>query len=740
MKRQYLRSAFSIFLLLALSFALVPVGALQNDGEFTTDFEASTALQNDIIDVVEETFISDNERDAFAENDVSAITTSTSYTGVNRNNIPDGVYALQNYGNSGLWMDIERNLTTAGAHVQQCTYSTSPANVGGAYGLFKITQVGTTGRYIIRLLLNTNLSFGFDGTSVLTKTIPASDSDVSASDTFYITYASGGYLIRPYGSSYYICANNTTASGMSGAPDSYLTKKYYSAAGDQAKWILEGYDTPVSDGIYAFRNLGNENRWMDIERNITTPGAHLQQFSFDDNSPASVYSASGLFRVTQIDNSGRYVIRSMLNEALGLDCSSTDSYVYTKSIALIDQNVDISNTYYVKFHNGGYIIVPYGSSTVVAANNTDASGYSGVPDSYLKRKTLSAAGDCARWSIECYTDMVDEGLYWLSNQTNLSSTYRVMDARGPSYAEGTVIQQWQEAGEPSSSAYAQRWIIRHVGCGYYTIASSKKHHMFISKNGSSLQLTECYPDELSETSSILWKIEGSDQSGYTITNKAGSTYSITAPTNTTSGTALVLTSASSGGTRSKWTLNRIDDVYIVSIYSIYPTNSEDSSSSVTNLGHSWIKFENLAIENVQFGQANVESGEYVTVGKWGNQSPKQMWYNLELTLCSDMNTTTRGGYISVLIGPDELEDINDYIEQSYDKEWSVSHTCANLACDIWNSFQPNSDYTTNRPRVLINHMKTNSFYVSQIFLFESTYQGYQTANRMVFVQKSNIAN
>lgn len=391
-----------MLLLLVLIFSAVPVSALPGADTMSEDAERETEQVSGALStaVTEEISTDNRESNVDATANAEASATVANYTGVNRNAIPDGIYALQNYGNTGLWMDIEKNLTTAGAHVQQCTYTTSPADTGGTYGLFKITQVGTTGRYIIRVMLNTNLTFGFSGTSVLTKTISATDSNVSASDTFYITYSAGGYLIRPYGSSYYVCANDTDASGMSGAPDSYLAKKTLSEGGSQARWILEGYSTVVEDGVYAFRNLGNSGRWMDIRNNSCTVGGYVQQYSFDGSSPADTYSISGLYKVSRIGSTNRYVIRLMLNNLLSPTFSGTD--VKTKKISEYDTSVATADTFTITFNNGGYIIKPYNSTYAISAKDTDASGASGAPDSNLQKRTLAAAGDQARWQMERY--------------------------------------------------------------------------------------------------------------------------------------------------------------------------------------------------------------------------------------------------------------------------------------------------------------------------------------------------
>ena len=703
-KLMWRKSLFALTILLAVLMSVVQ----------------TVALSSDVPDESEELVSSEPtgaDKTATIQQDADSI---ASVFRLAANQIPDGIYTFQNLGNLGFWMDIRRNSEYAGYNLQQYKFTNKPENDEIASRKFRVTQVGQTGRYIIRSLLNTNLSFGFVGDEVLTKTIPANDSDVEIYDTFYIKKNGDGYTIRPADSSYYISAQDSQASGLNGAPDSNLKRMSIYEGQDRARWILEGLNTPISNGIYAFRNIGNGDLWMDIERNIKTPGAHLQQYAYN-NPSITDYTPSSLFRVTQIDNTGRYVIRLMLNENLSFAFSGTDDYIYTKEIPPVDKDVDINDTFYIKFNNGGYTIIPYGEVKCVAANSTTASGMGGAPQSFLKQRSFSEAGNNARWEMTICSHMQSDGVYWLSNDYGVTSGYYVMGSN-TSYSAGATIGQWRKSGPPDSSRYQERWIIRHIGCGYYTIASSKKPDMYVSENALKLTLRSCRPDEISATDSIQWKIESVDQSQYRIYSKTRNNYIISVPTTVSDGAALELVSDTTVSRRGYWALNKIDDVYIVSIYSIEQTNG----NSFMNFGHAWIKFENLSSSSVKFGQAEVRPNEYATVGKWGNQDPKQMWYNLELTKSDELNTTKKGGHISVVIGPDELSSINACIAANYNVAWELSSNCTHLACSIWNSFNPEITFSAGNPFELVYAMKKKSVYIPYISLLPSVFQGYQS--------------
>ncbi len=158
--------------------------------------------------------------------------------------IADGVYCFA----SSLvyrWMSIENESYQAGKHVQHTYSTTNPTQTFSKAMLFKISQVGTTGRYIIRSMINNNLSFGISGSEVITKTIPNDDNDVSATDTFYIEASGNGYFIRPYGSSYVI--------NLVSASTANLGVVAKTSATDNAKWTMYKYTGTHQSGMILYR-------------------------------------------------------------------------------------------------------------------------------------------------------------------------------------------------------------------------------------------------------------------------------------------------------------------------------------------------------------------------------------------------------------------------------------------------------------------------------------------------------
>ena len=182
MKKTNLRILSFILALVILSLSMpvfanddVDNGTMDTSGEYIEDL---TPIPNDNL-ALEDISIGNNVGgEPSVELQDFTVITSTA--------VPDGVYALRNVGNGNLWMSVRANQLTAGGQMQQYNFGSSPADTFTRAGLFKITQVGTTGRYTIRFMMNNLLSIGFDeSNNVVTKIIPANDEDVPLTSTFF---------------------------------------------------------------------------------------------------------------------------------------------------------------------------------------------------------------------------------------------------------------------------------------------------------------------------------------------------------------------------------------------------------------------------------------------------------------------------------------------------------------------------------------------------------------------------
>ncbi|MBQ7365413.1 MAG: RICIN domain-containing protein, partial [Clostridia bacterium] len=293
--------------------------------------------------------------------------------------LSDGVYAFRNIGNGNLWMDLERNNISSSAHIQQYYSETPPTESFSKAMLFKITRIGTTNRYVVRLMMNNLLTFDFDGTSVKTKRIPANDAEVDINDLICITYTASGYSLRPYDSSNYICANNTTASGLAGAPDSYLIASTLSVAGNCGRWEIHQYTGTARSGFSA-GSSPNLNDGLTV----------------GETSRVSVYAWS---------------------TTVGANHPSlevTSAFSTRASVTAIDSATDFSTQFDVKALKAGRFEFCY---RIKSASGTNVYSY---------------------YQMQMAIPDIDTGSFYIQNGT----TGQYMDVEGPSTAEGAIIQQW----------------------------------------------------------------------------------------------------------------------------------------------------------------------------------------------------------------------------------------------------------------------------------------------------------
>lgn len=155
--------------------------------------------------------------------------------------VADGVYAFRNASYSTSFLSVTDDNPLAGGSLSLKPFmsGTTPADTTNfstsRASLFKVSRVGSTNRYIIRSMLNSNLTFAVSANgSITTKTIPSDDADVAFSDTFYLEADSYGFSIIPAAYSAYLLSASSSSSVTTVAVDPNV---YYTRYG----WRLSQY-------------------------------------------------------------------------------------------------------------------------------------------------------------------------------------------------------------------------------------------------------------------------------------------------------------------------------------------------------------------------------------------------------------------------------------------------------------------------------------------------------------------
>ena len=156
--------------------------------------------------------------------------------------IDDGIYAFENVGNLGLWMDTQKDSYKAGAYAQQYAYDECPLEDMSRGGIFKISRIPNTDKYVIRLMTNNLLAWGINNTRVISQNVSLNNDEIPNGMTFNIIWENNGYMFIPSGTMQVVTATpNSNASGNEGAPESYLSVVSRNDATDSAKWRMYKY-------------------------------------------------------------------------------------------------------------------------------------------------------------------------------------------------------------------------------------------------------------------------------------------------------------------------------------------------------------------------------------------------------------------------------------------------------------------------------------------------------------------
>ena len=257
----------AIILTVLITVLCLPVNALASDVSEVeeTSYEESTSIEASAISETEVTSLSELSSEVSLETTESSIETTVEtetmifeftedealpnnsrmigdgevdlnppaeeypYARITSAEIPEGVYSLQNLG-SGKWMSVELNATNINYNIQHISSTTNPASTFTRASLFKISK-NSKGQYIIRLMTNNRLTFGFEGNEVVTKEISPIDSEVVESQTFTIECISGNYVICP--------TEETSAVSANGSAVINLVLRSLAQAGNYAHWKLQ---------------------------------------------------------------------------------------------------------------------------------------------------------------------------------------------------------------------------------------------------------------------------------------------------------------------------------------------------------------------------------------------------------------------------------------------------------------------------------------------------------------------
>ncbi len=165
--------------------------------------------------------------------------------------------------------------------------------------------------------------------------------------------------------------------------DAYTVYIKSSEAAFGCPYMTVQYAARLADGVYVIYSTAYQNRWMTVAGGSTEAGANVQHTTGSTNPVTDLeHSRHSLFKISYRESTDSYIIRSMLNNNLGLGYSDDLSKVITKTIPSVDADVPANDTFKIEWQadGNGFKLYPNGiSSYVISITSTSTENLAPVP-------------------------------------------------------------------------------------------------------------------------------------------------------------------------------------------------------------------------------------------------------------------------------------------------------------------------------------------------------------------------
>lgn len=174
-------------------------------------------------------------------------------------------------------------------------------------------------------------------------------------------------------------------------------------AGDQTRLP----PTALADGVYMLENLYHTGYYMSVRGASLDAGARIVPRQYSSGTPISTFDRQALFKISKVPGTTRYVIRSMLNNGIGLGI--VNGKVVTKELPFDDADVSANDTFTITgLPTSGYQINPYVGGGMLAAELGTMSDDPSV-GAYVVQGNASTVGNRGKWTLTAYTGVEKYG-------------------------------------------------------------------------------------------------------------------------------------------------------------------------------------------------------------------------------------------------------------------------------------------------------------------------------------------
>ena len=435
----------------------------------------------------------------------------------NKKTIDNGTYVIKSAINEKYVIDISNALKTDGANVQ--TWSNASVN----QQKFKVEYI-SNGYYKITSVNSNKVLDVAGGLKTAGTNVQQFESNNTDAQKWLIKDAGNGYyyIVSKCNGLYVDVANGVAKDGSN-------LQMYTGNSTKAQKFKFEAVKTTtttatttttvtgtktISDGTYTIMSAVNENFVLDIASASKNDGANLYIWKNES-------VARQRFKVKYL-NDGYYTITAehsskVLDVANGGKTAGTNVQQYTSNNSDAQKWVikDAGNGYYyiISKCNGLYMDVANGT----AKNGSNIQVYTGNKTNAQKFKFKEYSNPkTTETTTITGTKTVADGTYTIKSAIN--NNY-VLDVSSASKSNGANIQIWT-----NSSVAQQRFKVKYIDNGYYTITAEHSNKVLDVANGGKTAGTNVQQYTSNNSDAQKWVIKDAGNGYYYIISKANNLY------------------------------------------------------------------------------------------------------------------------------------------------------------------------------------------------------------------------
>lgn len=403
--------------------------------------------------------------------------------------LEDGIYTIHSAINKNYVLDLYGANASNGGNIQLYTMNKSNAQK------FKIAAIDN-GYYEISSLVNSNYSLDVYGANFNNLTnVQVYSSNKSNAQKWLIKPANNGnYYIYSYDNIHCLDVNSGVAAKYSNVQlyrfNGTLAQQFY------FEKIFDAKQT-ISDGLYSISTKLNENMFMEVASAGIYNNSNIQLYENNATDAQKWF-------VKYLGN-GYYSIKPYLSLDFSIEVAGAGTLKGT-NLQLYRSNATDAQKWIIYDNGDGYYnIVSVCNNLVIDVYNGNA--INGANIWFYDYNGSNAQKFKFNNVVEKGNKTIDDGYYFINTSLSIN---KVLDIYDGSMTQFNNVQIFN-----LNSSLAQKWYIKYLNDGYYSILSDKDSNFALERdqNGSNVRISNYTND-----SNQKWIIKKTDNYYYVISD------------------------------------------------------------------------------------------------------------------------------------------------------------------------------------------------------------------------------